>query len=78
MLGAPFSRIKSLMAIAVAAMSILPVSEQGAERARILGGYRSRGHGGRHTPRKAGARKVAWDKRDARKRRNRMRAKGAR
>ena len=42
---------------------------------QALGSYESRGKGGRHKAQCAGTRCVAWDKRDARKARNRARSK---
>jgi len=45
---------------------------------RLLGYGGGRGKGGKHRPGRRGTRKVAWDKRDAAKRRNVLRAKGQR
>ena len=42
---------------------------------QALGTYRSRGKGGKHKAQYAGTRCVAWDKRDARKARNRARSR---
>lgn len=71
--ASPYSRARAMFA-AIAAAMVLPL-EKRQERIRDVGGWKSRGKGGKHRAQHAGARKVAWDKRDARKRRNRLRAK---
>lgn len=76
--SAPFARAKILLST-IAALMAAPIGPAARRLALAdVPAYRSRGHGGRHRPNHAGARKVAWDKRDARKRRNRLRAKGGR